>query len=195
MMYLLVFFAAFFVDMIPFIGPPAWTVMAFLQVHFDLNIWWVLLLGVSGSTLGRYIFSLYIPILFGKVIKPKKNEDLRFIGSKLGEKGWKVQLFILLYTLVPLPTTSLFTAAGMARIKPMQIIPPFFIGKFTSDMVMVLAGEYAAENATGILEGMLSWKSISGFIVGLLLLCILLFVDWRCLLQEKKFRMNFRIWR
>ena len=84
---------------------------------------------------------------------------------------------------------------GILRIKPMQIIPPFFIGKFTSDMVMVLAGEYAAENAVSIAEGMLSWKSISGFIVGLLLLCFLLFVDWRCLLEEKKFRMNFRIWR
>ena len=194
-LYLVVFLAALVVDLIPFFGPPAWTVMAFLQVFFALNIWWVLVAGVLGSTLGRYLFSLYIPILFGKIIAPQKNEDLRFIGTKLGEKGWKVQLFIFVYTLLPLSTTSLFTASGLAKIKPIQIIPPFLCGKFISDMMMVLAGEYAAENATGILKGMVSWQSISGLIVGLLMLAFLLFVDWHYLLEHKKFRFNFRIWK
>jgi membrane protein YqaA with SNARE-associated domain len=193
--YLLVFLASLVVDLLPFFGPPAWTVMAFLQVFFGLNIWWVLVCGVLGSTLGRYLFSLYIPLLFGKFIAPQKSEDLRFIGTKLGEKGWKVQLFIFLYTLVPLPTTSLFTASGLAKIKPIQIIPPFLLGKFISDTVMVLAGEYAAENATGILCGMVGWKSISGLIVGVLMLAFLLFVDWHYLLQQKKFRFSFRIWK
>src|SRR5438105_1211943 len=58
--YLLVFVASLIVDIIPFIGPPAWTVMVFLQLKFHLNIWWVLLAGVSGSTIGRYILTLYI---------------------------------------------------------------------------------------------------------------------------------------
>ncbi len=195
MLYILVFFAALVVDLLPFFGPPAWTVMAFFQIRYGLYVWAVLAAGVIGSTLGRYLFSRYIPFLSQKLVKPQKNEDIQFIGQKLAGNGWKIQLFVLLYTLVPLPTTSLFTAAGMARIKPAHIIPAFFIGKFTSDAVMLHAGKYAFENTEQVLQGMLSWQALAGTFLGIVLLMAFLFTDWRLLLQHKKFRLNFRIWK
>jgi hypothetical protein len=96
---------------------------------------------------------------------------------------------------MPLPSTPLFTAAGMARIKPLNIIPAFLVGKFTSDMVMVLSGDYAARNATELVEGFFSWKTITGTLLGIILLFVFLFIDWHVLLQEKKFRLNFHIWK
>ncbi len=193
--YIIVFIASMIVDLIPFAGPPAWTVMVFMTMQYKLNIWWVLITGVLGSTLGRYGLSLYIPWLSGKFIKMEKNEDLKFIGQKLAGNGWRIQFFVLLYTLMPLPSTPLFTAAGMARIRVMNILPAFFIGKFTSDMAMVFAGDYAAKNIETVASGMLSWKSISGSVIGIILVCIFLFIDWRKLLQEKKFSLTFRIWK
>src|SRR5690349_10518988 len=121
--YLLVFFASFAVDLIPVIGPPAWTVMMFLQSHFDLNIWVVLVIGVTGSALGRYILSLYIPKISNRLIKRKKNEDMEYLGKKLGQTRWKSWLFVFIYTLLPIPTTPLFTAAGMARMNPLALVP------------------------------------------------------------------------
>jgi len=116
LIYFLVFVASLLVDVIPFIGPPAWTIMVFFQVKFGLSIWLVLIIGVTGSAIGRYLYSSYIHRLSDYYIKPQKNEDLHFIGSKLANNGWKVQLFVLLYTLMPLPSTPLFTAAGIARM-------------------------------------------------------------------------------
>jgi hypothetical protein len=81
----------------------------------------------------------------------------------------------------------------MAKIKPLYIIPAFFIGKFTSDAITVNIGKYAAEHAQSILEEALSWKSILSLLVGLLLICILLFVDWRSLIQKKKLQLKFKI--
>ena len=193
--YALVFLAAFIVDLVPFFGPPAWTVMVFFQMKYGLNIWVVLLVGVIGSSIGRYLLSKYIPWLSGKVIKVQKNDDLHFVGEKLRHKGWKVQLFVLLYTLVPLPSTPLFTAAGMARIPAINIIPAFFVGKFTSDMFMVLTGDYVAKNATAIAHGFLSWKTVTGTVLGIVIIAVFLFIDWRTLLQTKKFRLDFRIWK
>lgn len=195
MNYILVFIASYLVDLLPFIGLPAWTVMVFFQIKYGLNIWIVLLIGVTGSSFGRYTLSRYIPWLSEKVIKKQKNEDIAFVGKKLSGDGWKVQLFVFLYTLVPLPSTPLFMAAGMARIRLMHIIPAFFIGKFTSDMVMVLSGDYAARNAEALTTGFFTWKTISGTIIGVILLFIFLFIDWRKLLQEKKFRLSFNIWK
>ena len=117
--YLLVFIGALLFDVAPFPFPPAFTIMVFLQIMFDLNIWWVIVIGVAGSILGRYILTLYIPLLSGKFFKRSKNEDVEFLGKKMKEKGWRSQLVIIAYSLLPLPTTPLFLAGGMAKIKPL----------------------------------------------------------------------------
>src|SRR5437016_5683757 len=152
-LYLVVFFSALAVDLVPVIGPPAWTVMVFLLMKFDLNPWCVLAAGVPGSALGRFLLSLYIPKISNKFIKRRKNKDLEFVGKKLGQKTWRSWLFVFIYTLTPLSSTALFTAAGVAKIKPAQIIPPFVLGKFTSDAVMILSGRYAVGNTSGLVHG------------------------------------------
>ena len=192
--FVLVFLGAFLFDVVPIPFPPAFTIMVFLQIMFHLNIWWVIVVGVAGSILGRYVLTLYIPFLAGKIFKKSKNEDVEFLGKKMKEKGWKSQLLIVTYSLLPLPTTPLFLAGGMAKIKPLFIIPAFFIGKFTSDAITVHIGKYAAENVTNILESVLSLKSIASLALGLILICAVIFIDWRNLIQKKKFQLNFKVW-
>lgn len=193
--YVLVFLGALVFDVLPFPLPPAFSIMILLQIMFDLNIWLTIVIGVAGSILGRYILSLYIPLLAGKFFKTAKNEDIKFLGSKLKEKGWKSQAAIIAYSLLPLPTTPLFIAAGIAKIEVIYIIPAFFIGKFTSDSIAVHLGKYASQNINTITENLLSWKSIISLFTGLALLFFLFFVDWRLLIQKRKFSLNFRLFK
>ena len=193
--YLLVFICSLAVDIMPLPLPPAFTVMVLLQIVYDLNIWLVVVIGVIGSVVGRYILALYIPHLTGKLFNPAKNEEVQYLGKKLKQKGWKSQLGVLVYSLLPLPTTPIFIAAGMAKIKPYYIIPPFVVGKFASDAVAVFMGKFAVENTQQLLQGAVSWKSITGLVLGILLICALLFVNWRVVLEEKKLRFRFKIWK
>jgi membrane protein DedA with SNARE-associated domain len=193
--YLLVFVGALLVDVSPFPLPPAFTVMIFLQAKFNLQIWMVIVIGVLGSILGRYILTLYIPKLSGKYLKTAKNDDAEFLGKKLEARGWKSHVFVLIYSLLPLPTTPLFVAAGMAKLKPYHVLPGFIIGKLISDTLAVLTGKYAAENTGNLARGMVSWKSIAGLIAGLLLVFVFVFVDWRTLIQKKTFALKFNIWK
>ena len=193
--YFLVFLGAFLFDVVPFPFLPAFTIMLFLQVIFHLDLWTVICIGVAGSILGRYVLTLYIPLLSEKYFKPAKNEDIHFLGEKLKSKGWKSQLVILAYSLLPLPTTPLFVAGGMARITPLHIIPAFFIGKFTSDSIARSMGKFASENIGSIKSHLLSWQSIAGFSGSFLLLFALLFIDWRTLIQKKKLTLKFGIFK
>lgn len=193
--YLLVFLGSLLMDTVPLFMPPAFTLMVFLQIYFDLNIWIVIVIGVAGSMIGRYILTLYIPRLSNKIFNPAKNEDVQFLGEKLKQKGWKSQAFILGYSLLPLPTTPIFIAGGMARMKPYFILPMFAVGRFISVSTAVLTGNYATENTEKLLEGIVSWQSISGLGVGLLLIFALLFIDWRTLLQDKRLTLKFNIWK
>src|SRR3569833_1002702 len=114
--YLLVFIGSFLFDVVPFPLPPAFTIMVFLQIVFGLNIWWVIIIGVAGSILGRYVLTLYIPLLADRVLKRSKNKDVQFLGERMKDLGWRGQAAILAYTLLPKPTTPKKKTNGMARI-------------------------------------------------------------------------------
>lgn len=75
------------------------------------------------------------------------------------------------YSLLPLPITPLFLVAGIARIRLLYIIP----GSLRSSV--------------------LPWQSIAGLGVSLLLLLALLFIDWRALIQRRKFTLVFTIFK
>jgi len=193
--YLLVFIGAFLFDVVPFPLPPAFTVMIFLQIVFGLDIWWVIIIGVMGSILGRYLLTLYIPLLADRIFKKSKNKDVQFLGEQMKDLGWRGQAAILTYTLLPLPTTPIFVASGMARINAIYVIPTFFVGKFTSDAITVHLGKYASESIENIIEKGFSWPSAVSLIFGLVFLCGTLFIDWRSLLLKRKLLVNFRVFK
>jgi hypothetical protein len=193
--YLWVFLGSLGVDLIPVMAPPAWTVMTFFLVKDHLNPWGVLLAGVPGSTIGRYFFSLYIPKVSDKIIAKRKKEELTYVGKRLDKTWWRTWTFVLLYTVTPLSTTALFTAAAMTRVNPLHIVPPFLVGKFISDAAMILAGRYAAGNVTDIMDGLLSLKGLAMGAFTLLVAGAFLFLDWHKLLAKKKLAFNFSIWR
>lgn len=193
--YFIVFLGAVLMDITPLPLPPAFTIMILFQIMFGLPVWPVIIVGVAGSVLGRGILSSYIPKISDRIFNQRETEDIRFLGKKLDSNGWKSQLFILFYTLMPLPSTPLFIAGGIARMRWINIIPAFCIGKLTSDAIAVTMGKYAAENTETILRGMVSVKSFIALGLGLLFIAGLLFIDWRALLQDKKFRIRFNIWR
>jgi membrane protein DedA with SNARE-associated domain len=193
--YLLVFIGAMLVDIVPLPLPPAFTVMIFLQIKFNLNVWAVIGIGVTGSILGRYILTMYIPYVSGKIFKKAKNEDVQILGTKMKAQRWKAQMFIMLYSLMPLPTTPLFIAGGMAKMKPMYMIPPFIVGKIISDTIAVLSGKFAAENTSMLVQGFVSFKSVAGLVLGLMLVLAILFIDWRTLFIKKRLKLKFDIWK
>jgi membrane protein YqaA with SNARE-associated domain len=192
--YLAAFFCALLVDCIPVFAPPAWPILIFFVVKFELNPWLVILLGVIGTTIGRFVLSTYIPWVANKVLDPKEDENLKFLGEKLSQTRWKTLVFVLLYSLTPLSTTALFTAAGIANVKKLNILPPFFIGKLISYSVLIWLGDYAANNGHGLLSGTFSVKGIISAVLGLLIIAAFLFIDWKTLLQKKKLKLNFKIW-
>jgi membrane protein DedA with SNARE-associated domain len=139
--------------------------------------------------------SLYVPKFSKIFIKRHKTDELEFVGKKLSGKLWQSWLFVFLYTVTPLSSTVLFTAAGIAKVKAIRTVPAFFCGKFVSDAVMLVMGRYAVESFTNLVHGAFSWKGISTIVFSFVLIGGLLFLDGRALLQRKKFTFNFKIWK
>jgi membrane protein YqaA with SNARE-associated domain len=193
MPYLLVFLAALAVDTIPIFAPPAWIILVILLVKFHLNPWLTVVIGVTGSTIGRYILTRYIPKISSSLVNRREDANLRYIGTKLAKAKWTSTVFVFLYTLTPLSTTALFTAVAAARVRPWHILPPFFLGRLITDGVLVFSGKYASANLSNLLHGQANWKTLATLIAGLMVIGLFLFIDWRCLLEYKKLRFRFKI--
>ena len=193
--YLLVFLAALVVDTIPVFAPPAWILLVILLVKFQLNPWLTVAIGVTGSTIGRYILTRYIPKISASIVNRREDENLRYIGHKIGKAKWSSAVFVFLYTLTPLSTTALFTAVAMARIRPWHILPPFFLGRLITDGVLVFSGKYASANLSSLIHGQANWETMGTLIAGLAVIGVFLFIDWRQLLEHKKLRFRFNILR
>jgi len=193
--YLAAFAAALLVDTIPVFAPPAWTILAFIIVKWKPNAWGIIAAGALGSVIGRYILTLYMPHVSGKIFRPSENDNISFLGKKLGGRFWHANIFVLLYAISPLSTTALFTAAGMAHVNPWNVLPGFAIGKFLGDAWVILTAKVTADEATALMHGKVSWQAALTAGVGLVLISGVLFIDWRQLLGHKKLRLNFKIWK
>jgi hypothetical protein len=119
-------------------------------VKFHLNPWAVVAIGVTGSTIGRYILIRYIPKISSSAINRREDENLRYIGSKLGRARWSSAIFVFCYTLTPLSTTALFTAVAAARVTPWHILPPFFLGRLITDGGAGFFGQIRVSEPCGV---------------------------------------------
>jgi membrane protein YqaA with SNARE-associated domain len=194
-LYLASFVAALLVDTIPVFAPPAWTILAFIIVKWNPNPWGVIAAGALGSVIGRYILTLYMPHVTAKMFRPSENDNIAFLGKKIGRQFWRANTFVMLYAISPLSTTALFTAAGMARVNPWNVLPGFAIGKFLGDAWVLFTAKVTAEEATDFMHGRVSWQTALTAAAGLFLISGVLFIDWRQLLGAKKLRLNFKIWK
>ena len=113
----------------------------------------------------------------------------------MSRKLWHGWLFVFIFAVTPLSDTILFTAAAIAKVKAIRIVPPFFCAKLVSDAVMLVVARYTVASFTNRPHGAFPWKGIFTIVFSIVLIAGLLFLDGRALLQKKKFAFNFNIWK
>lgn len=195
MAYLLLLLIVVLLNVIPAFAPPTWTVLVIAIATYRLNMPATIVCGVVGATFGRYILANYIHWFSDRVFNQKQIDNLSYLGSKLGNTPKKNIIFTFLYSITPLSTTALFVAAGMAKIRIIYILTGFALGRVFAYTWLVMSTELLAKSVNDVLHGAWSWKSGLSTFGGLLMLLVFIFIDWRILLESKKIRLNFRVWK
>jgi hypothetical protein len=194
--YILIFAGSLLIDCIPVFAPPAWMLMLYIMMKFNLDAVTVALVGTAGTVSGRLIYmSFIVPWIGKKTIGDDKEDDLEYLGKKLSKKGPATLFFIFLYSILPLSTTALFTAAGLAKLKKIYIVPAFFLGNLIGDGATLLSGRYVINNFSDFYKGSTSPKGIAISLAALFFVLIFLFMDWRTLLEKKKIKLKFKFWK
>ena len=170
--------------------------MMFIMSKFELNPYATAAIGTAGTVCGRLIYVTYIvPWVGKKTISNDKEKDLEYLGEKLGKKGTATLIFVFIYSVLPLSTTVLFTAAGLAKVKRRYVVPGFFLGNLIGDGAILVSGHYVIHHWQDFYKDSLNTKSLLIMGAGLFVVLMFLFIDWRQLLQHKNIKFKLKFWK
>ena len=190
--FLVIFLVVFVLNVIPIFAPPTWTVLSFVAIRFSPNIVLLALVGAVAATLGRLVLSkLSTLIIRQKFLSRSALENIDALKERL-EANRKLSFTVFLfYAFTPLPSNHLFIAYGLTALKLRLIAAPFLIGRvvsyaFWAFTASSVAQMLAYESVTA--KSFFSYYFIGSQLLGLVVIYVFTKLDWRSLLNEKKFK-------
>lgn len=194
MAYLLLAGIIMLVNLLPAFAPPTWAILVVFITQNQLSVPLVILCGVVAATLGRWILSNYTSWLARHTFNANQEQNLAYLGQRLGNTKTANFLFITLYCLTPLSSAALFIAAGMINMNRGVLLGGFFLGRLVSYSVLVTAASTLATNLQDITEpGGITVLGVIFSILAVAALALFVCIDWRVLMEKKKLQFQWKI--
>jgi membrane protein YqaA with SNARE-associated domain len=184
--YLIMFLAVIGINVIPFLMPPTWLVLAFFYHNYAFNILLLAAVGAIASTLGRIILS-YIGTFSRKAMNKKRQKDMDFVGTAARTHPVKSFFVTFLFSLSPFPSNVYFLGVGMAKARSAAVFAGFFIGRLISYYVMMLTSAIFFTKLEEIFASKLT-QIIVIDAIGIIFMAIFLIIDWKTLIKEKRLK-------
>ena len=126
-----------------------------------------------------------------RFLSPSARESIDAIREHLEHRRKLTFSIYLLYAFTPLPSNYVFIAYGLTAMNMRLIAIPFFLGRSISYSFWAVSASAVMRRMSIDFPGGLPYLSVY-FILSQLVLLALVYaftrIDWRSLLNEKKFR-------
>ena len=183
--YLFVFAIIFVLSIIPILTPPTWAIVVMsYTLNPALDPVLLSVIGASAATLGRFLLMRFSSI-GRKVINDERKSSLNKLKNYLEKKKYGYFLGTMLFALLPLPSNMLFVSYGLMKVRSLQIIAGFWIGRFSVYLLMIYLSTNILLSITDIID--LSFASVIWIdVAGIIMTILILLIDWNKLIFEKK---------
>src|SRR2546426_6637494 len=157
--------------------PSTWMVLAFFHLQSALPILPLTLGGALFSGLGRIVLAR-ASTLYTRYVR-KRDKELDEIKTYLDRRRNQVGLATFLYCLLPLPTNSLFVAAGMIEVSMLRVMIGFWAGRAIADTFYVWTTGKAFNSFGNVFEDYYQdCQAVTLQLLGLAGALVLLVVPW-----------------
>lgn len=175
-----VYAVAFGINLVPAFMPSTWMVLAFFRIRYDLPILPLTIGGALFSGVGRIVLARGTTAFKRYVLN--RDEELEDVKVYLDERRNYVGLATFGYCLMPLPTNTLFVAAGMVEVSLLRVMLGFWLGRALADTFYVWTTDRAFDSLGSIFEAYYSdWLVVvlqALSLVGAMLLVVLPWPRW-----------------
>lgn len=187
------FAAIFLLNIIPILGPPTWTVLAFISFSYPIpSLPLFILVALFASTSGRLVLTLSSKhILRNHLLSEKYRRNMDYLRRHLEKRPYYASAVFFIEAFTPLPSDQLFIAYGLTGMKLRYAFIPFVVARiFTYSFSVYAASEVAktlwAKSLAHI--SFLSWSFILAEILLLFLVYYFVKTDWEHFILHRKFR-------
>lgn len=176
--YLAAFAIIFGLNLLPVFSPPAWAVIAFIALNFELAPAPLVPIAAVAATGGRVVLALGSRSARGW-LSERRLASLAAAHDVLARSPKRLWGTIAFFFISPVPSSPLFIAAGVLNLPIRNLSIAFFCGRLITYTLYLSGAEMVKESAGDVLLGAL--KSPLGIALQLtmvLLLGALFAVDW-----------------
>ncbi len=180
----------FVFNVIPAFAPPTWITLSYFNITFSQNIFLLIFIGVTASTVGRFVLAKLSGYVTEKKASVKKKKEMDYLKRKLLAKPFKKFVFTLLFSLSPLPSNALFIAVGATKTRLREVLAGFFIGRTISYLFLVFTTEKIFSSLQLNLSGDATVITIVIEIIGAISIITFFLIDWKKLIEGKGKKIN-----
>lgn len=184
--YLIAFVTVLILNIVPFLMPPTWLVLAFFYNNFAFDVLTLAIVGAVASTTGRVVLS-YIGTYFRRFTNKERRKDMDLVGKIAKQHPIKSFFVTFLFSLSPFPSNIYFLGVGFAKARSAAIFLGFFAGRLISYYALIRAAQIIFNSIEEIIAGKLAQVLIIDA-AGIIFMLIFLMVDWSLLMQKRKLR-------
>ncbi len=174
----------YIINVIPFLMPPTWTILAFFYINYHPPFIPVIVLGAGAATLGRitlyYLSKRYFRRFFSQ--KSLKNYDVLGKFVTKNEK-FSIPIFIT-YAFFPISSNYVYIAAGLAKINIKILASSFFVGRLISYSFWVAASHYAVSRVEDIFTSHINNIGVIAVeLIGFIIVILIGKINWGKILK------------
>ncbi len=190
MSYLILFLVAAGFAMIPLPLFPSWIVVAYLVVEFDLRLWLAIFIGALGTTVGRVILVAVSRVAGHRMLGRWSQDNLDYLHKRIEGAAGDLGIAVLLGASPP-PAGVLFILAGLMRVQLWLVAASVFVGRTIGYWISVGGTSLAAEPLANRLRDVVGpWSVALAVLIIAGVLVLALRIDYRALLEDRKFRLH-----
>ncbi|MEI7603572.1 MAG: hypothetical protein WCJ19_00960 [bacterium] len=193
---LVLFILAFVFNIIPDVAPPTSLLLSFYYIQTDANIIVLTITTVIGAILGRMALYVIVRYLGAKFLADHIHNGYGILRKIVHKNNLITTGVMALYSISPLSTGPVFILAGAAKIKFWPIALGFILGRWIQYFIVALTVSKVYSSLGDIIgQGVFNPVSILLGIIGIICSITLTFLDWECLINNKKIKFHRNIFK
>jgi membrane protein YqaA with SNARE-associated domain len=183
--WLLVAFGTFGLNVVPAFMPPTWLLLAWVHIQFGLPILPLAAVGAAGATLGRFVLARGSSRFGGRFAPERWKANITALADELGRHRVVALPSLVLFMLGPVPSNHLFIAAGLSGAPLAPMLAVFGISRFVSYLLWIGATTAVADSLQEVLSPVSSgWGAVAIQAAGIAVLIAVMQVDWARVLRR-----------
>jgi len=171
----------FIANIIPAFAPPPFLILSYFYAGTSTNLFVLIFIGVTASTIGRYLLAKLSGIFTFAFASKHEKGEMDFLKKKLSGTKKERFLFSMVYSITPLPTNILFIIVGATRMRLKAITIGFAVGRTIQYTILVVL--FGNTLRSLLMANDFLFIIVSG-IFSVVVLVIFFLMDWEKILKK-----------